>query len=110
MPIDLEGMLAFLSELVAIPSLTGSETEAQEHVAAQMKKCGLEVDLWELDFEALSRHPAYSVEVERKHGLGVVGLLGEAGDGRSLIFNGHVDDILSILCHHRSSQDQEQND
>ena len=38
--IDLEGMLAFLSELVAIPSLTGSETEAQEHVAAQMKKCG----------------------------------------------------------------------
>ena len=89
--IDLEGMLAFLSELVAIPSLTGSETEAQEHVAAQMKKCGLEVDLWELDFEALSRHPAYSVEVERKHGLGVVGLLGEAGDGRSLIFNGHVD-------------------
>ena len=39
--IDIDGMLAYLSELVAIPSLTGQETEAQEHVATQMKKCGL---------------------------------------------------------------------
>jgi acetylornithine deacetylase len=89
--IDIDGMLAYLSELVAIPSLTGQETEAQEHVAIQMKKCGLEVDRWELDFDALSQHSAFSVEVEREHGLGVVGVMGQDAGGRSLIFNGHVD-------------------
>jgi acetylornithine deacetylase len=89
--IDLDAMLAYLSELVAIPSLTGHETEAQEHVAAQMKLCGLAVDTWALDFEALSQHRAYSVEVERAHSLGVVGVMGAESGGRSLIFNGHVD-------------------
>jgi len=89
--IDIDGMLAYLSELVAIPSLTGQETEAQEHVAIQMKKCGLEVDGWELDFDVLSQHSAFSVEVEREHGLGVVGVMGQEAGGRSLIFNGHVD-------------------
>ena len=89
--IDIDGMLAYLSELVAILSLTGQETEAQEHVAIQMKKCGLEVDGWELDFDGLSQHLAFSVEVEREHGLGVVGVMGQDAGGRSLIFNGHVD-------------------
>jgi acetylornithine deacetylase len=84
-------MLAYLSELVAVRSLTGQESEAQEHVAAQMIQCGLDVDIWELDFEALSRHPAYSIEVEREHGLGAVGVMGQDAGGRSLIFNGHVD-------------------
>lgn len=88
--IDIDGMLAYLCELVAVRSLSGQETAAQEHVAAQMARIGLDVDVWELDFEALSQHPAYCVEVERAHGLGVVGSMGE-GNGRSLIFNGHVD-------------------
>jgi acetylornithine deacetylase len=89
--IDIEGMLAYLCELVAIRSLDGEETAAQEHVAAQMQRCGLEVDMWELDFDALRRHPAFSWEVERERGLGVVGVLGEDRGGRSLVFNGHVD-------------------
>jgi acetylornithine deacetylase len=89
--IDLPGLLRYLSELVAIRSLSGQETPAQESVAAQMERCGLSLDVWELDFAELSRHPAFSIEVERAHGLGVVGSLGEAAGGRSLIFNGHVD-------------------
>jgi acetylornithine deacetylase len=91
--IDVAGMLEFLCELVAIPSLDGQETTAQERVAAQMVHLGLDVDVWELDFAALSRHPAYSVEVHRDHGLGVVGTLASAGvtGGRSLILNGHID-------------------
>jgi len=55
--IDVEGMLTYLCELVAIPSLGGQETAAQEHVAAQMKRCGLAVDVWELDFDQLRQHP-----------------------------------------------------
>jgi acetylornithine deacetylase len=89
--IDLDDMLTYLCELVALPSLSGQETPAQEHVAAQMERCGLAVDAWELDFAQLRRHPAFSIEVERKQGLGVVGLMGENAGGRSLIFNGHVD-------------------
>jgi len=89
--IDVEGMLEYLSELMAVPSLVGEETAAQEHVAAQMESCGLQVDVWELDFDELSQHPAFSIEAERERGLGVVGVLGEDAGGHSLILNGHVD-------------------
>jgi len=93
--LDLEGMLAFLSELVAIPSLGGNETPAQELVAGWMEGNGIEVDLWELDMPTLRLHPAYSAEIERDRGLGVVGILGREGEGRDLILNGHVDVVPS---------------
>jgi acetylornithine deacetylase len=91
--IDFESLLEYLCELVAVPSLTGQETPAQEHVAAQMERIGLDVDVWELDFNRLARHPAYSAEVERERGLGVVGTLAGRDErgGNSLILNGHVD-------------------
>lgn len=89
--IDIDGMLQYLCDLVAVRSLSGQEAPAQEHVAAQMERCGLGVDVWELDFDELSRHPAFSIEVERERGLGVVGVMGESAGGRDLIFNGHVD-------------------
>jgi hypothetical protein len=44
-------------------------------------------------------------------GINQTSLLHSGSEGcEATVFNGHVDDILSILCHHRSSQDQEQND
>lgn len=89
--IDIDGMLAYLCELVGVRSLDGEETAAQEHIAAQMRRCGLETDVWELDFDRLRAHPAFCWEVERERGLGVVGTLGEDRGGRSLIFNGHID-------------------
>jgi acetylornithine deacetylase len=89
--LDVEGMVRFLCELIAIRSLSGEETPAQERVAAEMERCGLAVDVWEIDFDRLRRHPAYSVEVERERALGVVGVMGGDRGGRSLILNGHVD-------------------
>jgi len=89
--IDIDGMVEFLCELIAIPSLCGQERPAQERVAAWMKRSGLAVDLWDLDFELLSGHTAFSMEVDRRDGLGVVGTVGEGRGGRTLIFNGHVD-------------------
>jgi len=89
--IDEQGMVDFLCDLIAVPSLVGDETAGQEYVAAQMERCGLDVDLWELNFEELSQHPAFSVEEERERGLGVAGVMGEDAGGRSLILNGHVD-------------------
>lgn len=88
--IDMDGLLDYLCQLVAVRSLSGQETPAQESVAHKLASIGLEVDVWNLDFASLKRHPAYTVEVERAEGLGVVGMLGE-GTGPSLILNGHVD-------------------
>ena len=89
--LDVDGLIDLLCELIAIPSLSGRETPAQERVAAEMERSGLEVDLWQLDLDELRRHPAYTTEVEREHALGVVGRLGQDRGGRSLILNGHID-------------------
>lgn len=90
--IDLPAMLRFLDEIVAIPSLDGTpeEVAVQERVAKELRSIGMDVDLWEIDFAALRRHPSFSWEVERDRGLGVVGATG-LGQGPSLILNGHVD-------------------
>ena len=89
--LDFSGMLALLSELVRIPSVGGAESPAQLHVSAWMREAGIEVDLWELDMEELAAHSAFSTEIQRDGGLGVVGKLGGNVGGRTLILNGHVD-------------------
>lgn len=88
--IDIEGMLAYLDELVAIQSLDGFETAAQQSVAAKMRSLGMTVDEWSIDFEEVRQHPAYCEEVIREEGVGVVGMMGK-GEGKSLILNGHTD-------------------
>ena len=89
--VDVDGLLSTLADLIGIRSLGGEETPAQEYVAAFLERMGLDVDVWELDFDVLRNHPAFSAEVERQGALGVVGAMGEDGGGRSLILNGHVD-------------------
>jgi acetylornithine deacetylase len=88
--IDRTTLLADLSALIAIDSVAGRETPAQEWMAARLRELGGTVDTWDIDFAELQRHPAFSMEVERDHGLGVVGAVG-TGNGRTLILNGHVD-------------------
>lgn len=89
--LDEEGLVGYLCELIGVPTLGGQETAGQEHIAAEMRRCGLDVDVWPLNIEELSRHPSFSAEIERTEGLGVVGAIGEERGGRSLIFNGHMD-------------------
>ncbi|MCP4418450.1 MAG: ArgE/DapE family deacylase [Chloroflexi bacterium] len=92
--IDFDGLLQALDELVQIPSLDGSpeEIEVQEKTAVLMQSLGLNVDKWQIDFDQLQNHPAYTAEVARQIGLGVNGSFGEGdGDGRHLILNGHTD-------------------
>jgi len=96
--LDPDGLIAFLRELIAIPSLDGRESAAQRRVAAWMDHAGLRTDTWAIDLEELSRHPDWCHEVERDEALGVVGWIGEqatgrpaAGAGRDLLLNGHID-------------------
>lgn len=89
--INPDDYLKLLNDLVSIKSLAGEgEVAAQEFVADTMHSINLEVDQWELDFDSLSQHPAFSIEVERERGLGVVGSYGSNED-KTLILNGHVD-------------------
>jgi acetylornithine deacetylase len=88
--IDRDALLRDLAALIAIPSLGGDETPAQEWMARQLRGLGLDVDVWAMDFRTLEAHPSFSMEVPRTEGLGVVGTWGD-GDGPTLVLNGHVD-------------------
>ena len=98
--LDVDGLVALLRELIAIPSLDGEETAAQRRVAAWMRRSGLEIDEWQIDLQELARHPDWCHEVDRADALGVVGWYGEpaagraaegGGAGRDLLLNGHID-------------------
>jgi acetylornithine deacetylase len=93
--LDQNGLVQTLRALLRIPSVTGSEADAQRWLGMQMQELGLHVDLWTVDVEALQRHPAFpGMEVDRSQheSLGLVGTWqGTGGIGRRLIFNGHID-------------------
>ena len=89
--VDEAALVRDLGDLVAIPSLDGEETAAQERGAELMAAYGLAVDRWWIDLDGLRRHPSYSCEVERREALGVVGVAGETRGGRDIIFNAHID-------------------
>lgn len=88
--VDEQRVVELLGGLIAVPSLSGQEDAGQEHVAALLAAIGLDVDRWTIDMEQLSEDRWYSAEVQRGTALGVAGTLG-AGDGPSLLLNGHVD-------------------
>jgi len=89
--IDMPALLETLCAMIAIRSLDGEEDAMQHAMAAAMARSGLAVDQWSIDMAALQRHPDFCQEVERHAGIGVVGMLGEARGGPSLMLNGHVD-------------------
>ncbi len=88
--LEVDGMTKYVCELISKPSYGGRETKAQESIAGEMRRIGLEVETWPIDFDKLRSHPAFSMPIPREEGLGVLGKYGK-GDGRSLMFNGHID-------------------
>jgi len=102
--LDRDGLVAFLRELIAIPSLDGAESPAQRAIGAWMERAGFATDIWRIDLRELAKQPDYCTEVERHEALGVVGWVGErvaehtaggaaagSGAGRDLMLNGHID-------------------
>jgi acetylornithine deacetylase len=83
-----------LRKMVAIPSVTGDEAAIQEFVSGYMKKVGLEVDMWDTDWDELKKHPGYRPVDRGYEGRpNIVGTLKGTGGGRSLLLNGHTDVI-----------------
>ncbi|HWC69046.1 MAG TPA: hypothetical protein VG478_13335, partial [Acidimicrobiales bacterium] len=61
-------------------------------LADRLRRTGLEVDHWQIDLEELQRHPDFpGMEIERREAWGLVGRLAGAGDGPTLMLNGHID-------------------
>lgn len=86
--------IKFLQQVIAIPSVTGDEGRIQSFFADYLKKLGLEVDLWETDWEELKKHPGYTPCDRGYEGRpNIVATLKGAGSGRSLLLNGHSDVI-----------------
>ncbi|MEE9610259.1 MAG: M20/M25/M40 family metallo-hydrolase, partial [Desulfatiglandales bacterium] len=87
-------IIEFLQKLVSFPSVTGDEWEIQNFIADKLHDIALKVDMWEPDHEELKKHPAYvPVDQGYEKRPNVVGLYKGTGDGKSLLFNGHVDVI-----------------
>jgi acetylornithine deacetylase len=104
--LDHDSLVAFLRELIALPSLDAAESQAQRAVGAWMASAGLRTDVWKIDLDELARHPDWCHEVERDEALGVVGWVGDraggrrqttggaaggSAAGRDLLLNGHID-------------------
>ncbi|MFB6130365.1 MAG: ArgE/DapE family deacylase [Salinigranum sp.] len=84
---------SFASDLVREESTQGNEAGAQELVADRMCDYGLSPRfLYAHEVDGLRDHPEYSPTGEPYDGRpNVVATLEGSGDGRSLLFNGHVD-------------------
>jgi acetylornithine deacetylase len=81
-----------LGRLLRAPSELGGEREAQRLMAAQMRRIGLLVDVFDCDPEALARSGVWAPTDWSYEGRpNVVGIRRGAGGGRSLILGGHID-------------------
>lgn len=89
-----EYAIEFLRQMIAIPSVTGDEAAVQKFVSQHMEKIGLDVDMWETDWEELKKHPGYRpVARGYENRPNIVATYKGTGGGRSLLLNGHTDVI-----------------
>ncbi|MDF2682844.1 MAG: acetylornithine deacetylase [Brevibacillus sp.] len=89
---DREAATALLQGWVKDPSIQGDEESIQESIAKTLASMGLDVDLWVMEGEELLQHPYFvSPRQEFAGSPNVVGVWKGAGEGRSIILNGHVD-------------------
>jgi acetylornithine deacetylase len=87
-------IVALLSELVAAPTLQGSEARGQEVMRRAFVELGLEPHEVPLDRAILERHPGaapFSWDVDGKRNLLATWEPTGSPEGRSLILNGHID-------------------
>ena len=89
-----EDMVDAASQLVQIPSVSGTdeENDAQAHMAELLGRGGLDIDHWSIDIDERSTRADFpGTEVDRREAWGLVGRLPGSGDGATLMLNGHID-------------------
>jgi len=86
--------IQLLQDMVKIPSVTGDEAAIQKFMSDYMNGIGLDVDMWDTDWEELKKHPGYRpVDRGYENRPNIVATLKGTGGGRSLLLNGHTDVI-----------------
>jgi acetylornithine deacetylase len=81
-----------LLALCAIPSVTGGETAARDHLARSLEAADLDVQAWDADPAALAAEPAFpGMEVPRTTLPLVAGTLRGSRPGRRLLLVAHTD-------------------
>src|ERR1700751_5485305 len=89
-----ENSLKFLQKMVSIPSVTGDEGAIQKFLADYLTKMGLDVDMWETNWDTLKKHPGYTPVDRGYEGRpNIVATWKGTGGCKSLLFNGHTDVI-----------------
>jgi acetylornithine deacetylase len=89
-----DATIAFLSDIVAEPSLLGQEAGAQDRIEKEFRSLDLAIDRFEPDLEEIRTLPGFSPTVLDSYAgrENVVGLhTPREPKGRSLILNGHID-------------------
>lgn len=87
-------MMRLTEQALQIPSVSGTDAEndAQAWVAGVFRDAGLDVDHWQIDLDELGAMPGFpGMEVDRCEAWGLVGRRAGAGDGPTLMLNGHID-------------------
>jgi len=81
-----------LRELIARPSISGEEKEAQLYYAGLLEDLGCQVDVWEPKPEDMLINPNFLANRDQySDSPDVVGVLKGSGGGQSLLLNGHMD-------------------
>jgi len=83
----------FTGALVRERSVRGNEGQVQERIADELREIGLAVELLEAgDVQGIEDHPEFGGAADSYRGRpNVSATRAGAGDGRSLLFNGHID-------------------
>lgn len=96
--LDEHALVDSLVDLIAVPSITGSDAESdlQHRLADKLGRLDLDVDLWAFDLKALQADPSFpGTEAPRTEAWGLVGTrLGtedSSGGSPALVLQGHVD-------------------
>jgi acetylornithine deacetylase len=92
--IDRETVVASLVDLLAVPSISGTDAESdvQHLLAKDLHALGLDVDLWSMDIAGLTAADGFpGTEAPRSEAWGLVGT--QAGESAvpALVLQGHVD-------------------
>lgn len=96
--VDRDAIVADLVELIAVPSVGGTDAEVdiQHLLAPRLDRLGMDVDLWSMDLPALAGEPGFpGAEVDRAEAWGLVGTRPGTGPDAAarpaLVLQGHVD-------------------
>ncbi|TVR72043.1 MAG: ArgE/DapE family deacylase [Sphaerobacteraceae bacterium] len=85
-------LIADLQSLVRIPSVTGDEGAVQDQVQSLFETRNLQIDRWETSREDILPYMEHVGDQPSYEGRpNVVGTLAGAGNGRSIMLNGHID-------------------